>query len=122
MKADGLLPADTEVRSSKYLNNLIEQDHRNVKSRTKVMLGFRRFRSAATTISGIELIHRIRKDQFNLATLRGPLSAISYPIKINFLGYYRYLHQIPLYQAKHQMLDDFLRQQLKNPTVRMKFA
>jgi transposase-like protein len=29
MKADGLLPADTEVRSSKYLNNLIEQDHRN---------------------------------------------------------------------------------------------
>jgi transposase-like protein len=39
MKADGLLPADTEVRSSKYLNNLIEQDHRNIKSRTK---GFRR--------------------------------------------------------------------------------
>ena len=33
------------------------------------MLGFRRFRSAATTISGIELIHRIRKGQFNLATL-----------------------------------------------------
>ena len=69
MKADGLLPADAEVRSSKYLNNLTEQDHRNVKSRTKVMLGFRRFRSAATTISGIELIHRIRKGQFNLATL-----------------------------------------------------
>jgi transposase-like protein len=37
MKADGLLPADTEVRSSKYLNILIEQDHRNIKSRTKVM-------------------------------------------------------------------------------------
>ena len=69
MKAGGLLAADTEVRSSKYLNNLIEQDHRNVKSRTKVMLGFERFRSAATTISGIELIHRIRKGQFNLATL-----------------------------------------------------
>jgi transposase-like protein len=69
MKADGLLPADTEVRSSKYLNNLIEQDHRNIKSRTKVMLGFKRFRSAATTISGIELIHRIRKGQFNLATV-----------------------------------------------------
>jgi transposase-like protein len=69
MKADGLLPADTGVRSSKYLNNLIERDHRNVKSRTKVMLGFRRFRSAATTISGIELIHRIRKGQSNLATL-----------------------------------------------------
>src|ERR1700710_2276974 len=61
MKADGLLPADTEVRSSKYLNNLIEQDHRNVKSRTKVILGFKWFRSAATTISGIVLIHRIRR-------------------------------------------------------------
>jgi transposase-like protein len=33
------------------------------------MLGFKRFRSAATTISGIELIHRIRKGQFNLATV-----------------------------------------------------
>ncbi|WP_216674430.1 DDE-type integrase/transposase/recombinase, partial [Paraburkholderia madseniana] len=47
--------------SSKYLNNVIEQDHRHIKSRTYVMLGFKRFRSAATTISGIELTHRIRK-------------------------------------------------------------
>nr|WP_176860795.1 IS6 family transposase [Paraburkholderia phenazinium] len=69
MKADGLLPEDTEVRTSKYLNNLIEQDHRNIKSRTKVMLGFKRFRSAATTISGIELMHRIRKGQFDVWAL-----------------------------------------------------
>ena len=33
------------------------------------MPGFKRFRSAATTISGIELMHRVRKGQFNLATL-----------------------------------------------------
>ena len=69
MKADGLLPADTEVRSSKYLNNLIEQDHRNIKSRTNVMLGFKRFRTASVTLAGIELMHRIRKGQFNLAGL-----------------------------------------------------
>ena len=69
MKAEGLLPADTELRSSKYLNSLIEQDHLNIKSRTKVIPGFRRFKSAATTISDIELIHRIRKDQFNPATV-----------------------------------------------------
>ena len=69
MKADGLLPEDTEVRTSKYLNNLIEQDHRTIKSRTKVMLGFKRFRSAATTISGIELMHRIRKGQFDVWAL-----------------------------------------------------
>jgi len=69
MKTDGLLPEDTRVRPSKYLNNLIEQDHRHIKSRTNVMLGFIRFRSAATTISGIELIHRIRKRQFDLSAL-----------------------------------------------------
>jgi transposase-like protein len=69
MKADGLLHEDTNVRSSKYLNNLIEQDHRHIKSRTNVMLGFKRFRSAAATISGIELTYRIRKGQFDLAKL-----------------------------------------------------
>ena len=57
------------ARTSKYLNNLIEQDHRNIKSRTNVMLGFKRFRNAAATISGIELMHRIRKGQFNLSML-----------------------------------------------------
>ena len=61
MKAEGLLPEDTKVLSSKYVNNLIEQDHRNVKSRTNAMLGFKRFRNAATTLAGIELMHRIRK-------------------------------------------------------------
>ncbi len=69
MKADGLLPEDTKVRSSKYLNNVIEQDHRHIKSRTDVMLGFKRFRSAVNTISGIELTHRIRKGQFDLTDL-----------------------------------------------------
>jgi transposase-like protein len=69
MIAQGQLPEDTNIRSSKYLNNLIEQDHRNIKSRTKVMLGFKLFRNAATTISGIELMHRIRKGQFNLCAL-----------------------------------------------------
>ncbi|MGF6874018.1 transposase-like protein [Paraburkholderia sp. MM5477-R1] len=69
MKTDGLLPGDTKIRSSKYLNNLIEQDHRNIKSRTNVMLGFKRFRNAVTTISGIELMHRIRKGQFHVSIL-----------------------------------------------------
>ena len=67
MKADGVLPEDTTLRQSKYLNNLIEQDHRNIKSRVNVMLGFKRFKNAAITIAGIELMHGIRKGQFNLA-------------------------------------------------------
>jgi transposase-like protein len=69
MKTDGELPADTRLRSSNYLNNLIEQDHRGVKERIGPMLGFKWFRTAAITIAGIELL-RIRKGQFNLGRLR----------------------------------------------------
>ena len=69
LKTDGLLPAQTKLRSSKYLNNLIEQDHRGVKQRIAVMLGFKGFRNAAITIAGIELLHRIRKGQFRLGRL-----------------------------------------------------
>src|SRR6201987_651359 len=69
LKTDGLLPAETKLRSSKYLNNLIEQDHRGVKQRIAVMLGFKGFATAAITIAGIELMHRIRKGQFGLGRL-----------------------------------------------------
>jgi transposase-like protein len=58
-----------KFRSSKYLNNLIEQDHRGIKSRTGPMLGFKNFDCAATTVAGIELLHRIRKGQFDLGRL-----------------------------------------------------
>ena len=70
MKADGQLPEDTKVRSSKYLNNLIEQDHRGVKSRLAPMLGFKGLRTAAITIAGVELLRRIHREQFNLHGLR----------------------------------------------------
>ena len=70
MKADGQLPVGTKVRSSKYLNNLIEQDHRGVKLRVGPMLGFKWFRTAAIVIAGIELLRRIRKGQFSLGRLR----------------------------------------------------
>ena len=69
MKRDGQLPGDTKLRSSKYLNNMIEQDHRNIKSRVNVMLGFKRFRNAAVIIAGIELMHRIRKGQFDIRSI-----------------------------------------------------
>ncbi len=62
--------ARTTIRSSKYLNNLIEQDHRSVKLRVAPMLGLKRFRNASITIAGIELMHRIRKGQFRLGRLR----------------------------------------------------
>lgn len=52
------------VRQSKYLNNLIEQDHRNIKRRTWPMLGFKSFRRAQTILTGIELSNMIRKGQY----------------------------------------------------------
>ena len=58
----------TRLRSSKYLNNLIEQDHRSVKFRTGPMLGFKNFDNAAT--AGVELLRRIYKNQFSLGCLR----------------------------------------------------
>ena len=70
LKADGSLPTDTKLRSSKYLNNLIEQDHRSVKQRIAVMLGLKRFRNAAITIAGIELMHRIRQGTVRATTSR----------------------------------------------------
>ncbi|BDV36455.1 IS6 family transposase (plasmid) [Methylocystis iwaonis] len=52
-----------EIRRIKYLNNIVEQDHPAVKRVTRPMLGFKSFRSAAATLSGIELMHMIRKGQ-----------------------------------------------------------
>jgi transposase-like protein len=70
MREDGLLPWRTKLRSSRYLNNLIEQDHRGIKSRTRPMLGFKNFESAAITVAGIELLRQIHKGQFALDRLR----------------------------------------------------
>jgi transposase-like protein len=52
------------VRSRRYLNNIVEQDHRAIKRRCASMLGLKSFRTAAITLGGIELAHRIRKQQF----------------------------------------------------------
>jgi putative transposase len=50
-------------RQYKYLNNIVEQDHRFIKWRTKNMLGFKSFESAQITLSGIETVRMIKKDQ-----------------------------------------------------------
>ncbi len=55
--------AGIEIRQVKYLNNIVEQDHRAIKRLTRPMLGFKSFRSAAVTLAGIELMHMIRKGQ-----------------------------------------------------------
>ena len=54
------------VRQVKYLNNIVEQDHRAIKRVTKPMLNFKSFRSAGAVLAGIELMHMIRKGQFEI--------------------------------------------------------
>ena len=52
-----------KIRQNKYLNNMVEQDHRFIKKMCKPMLGFRSIKSARATLSGIELHHMLRKGQ-----------------------------------------------------------
>jgi putative transposase len=58
------------IRSSKYMNNMIEQDHRRIKRRTRSMLGFKSETAAGITLFGIELIHMMRKQQGVFATAK----------------------------------------------------
>ncbi|WP_429925322.1 IS6 family transposase (plasmid) [Agrobacterium vitis] len=53
-----------DVLQVKYLNNMIEQDHRFIKKLTRPMKGFKSFQSASATLDGIEVAHMIRKQQF----------------------------------------------------------
>ena len=53
------------IVQSKYLNNIVEQDHRFIKRITRPMLGFKAFHSAAATLAGIEAAHMIRKGQLD---------------------------------------------------------
>src|SRR3989442_7956610 len=63
LKAVGMLPASVELRQVKYLNNLVEQDHRFIKRLVKPGMGFFSFHTAWRTLQGYEVIHMIRKGQ-----------------------------------------------------------
>ncbi|MFQ0812368.1 integrase [Brucella anthropi] len=60
------------IRSSKYMNNAIGQDHRRVKRRIRSMLGFKSEAAARITLAGIGLVHMMRKQQGIFATTRAP--------------------------------------------------
>jgi transposase-like protein len=60
-----------EVRQVKYLNNIVEKDHRGVKQVTRPMLGFKSFRTAANVLAGIELVDMSRKEQMTMPGCEG---------------------------------------------------
>jgi transposase, IS6 family len=63
LKATGVLPESVEPRQVKYLNNLIEQDHRFIKRLVKPGMGFFSVETAERTLQGYEVMHMIRKGQ-----------------------------------------------------------
>jgi transposase-like protein len=63
LKGEEAIEKETELRQSKYLNNIVEQDHRNIKRIVKLMMGFKTFNSARNTLSGIEAMNMIGKGQ-----------------------------------------------------------
>src|ERR1700752_1038291 len=72
MKRDNKLhKTDITIRHCKYLNNIVEQDHRAVKRKVRPMLGFKSFWAARGTIAGIEVMHAIPKGQLESI---GPVS------------------------------------------------
>ena len=63
LQHDGTLPESCQLRQCKYLNNVIEQDHRFIKRRVNPGLGFGTFSTAQQTIQGYEALHMLRKGQ-----------------------------------------------------------
>ncbi|AXR14831.1 MULTISPECIES: IS6 family transposase [Bacillus] len=66
LKNEKKIPEDTLTRQLKYLNNIVEQDHRFIKKRVRSMLGFKSFKTAISILSGVEAMHMIKKEQIDL--------------------------------------------------------
>ena len=64
-----------KICQSKYLNNLVEQDHRAIKRRTRLMLGFKNFLCAPILLDGIEVMHMIAKKPMKCARGTHPSAA-----------------------------------------------
>jgi transposase, IS6 family len=65
LKEEVKLPKKLKLRQVKYLNNVIEQDHRAIKRIIRPMMGFKSFKTANRSLQGIEVMHMIRKGQVN---------------------------------------------------------
>jgi transposase, IS6 family len=63
LKEEGVLSVAAQLRQCKYLNNIVEQDHRFIKRRVNPGLGFFSFNTARRTIGGYETVNMIRKGQ-----------------------------------------------------------
>jgi IS6 family transposase len=77
LKAEGQLPQGCQLRPVKYLNNLIEQDHRFIKRLVKAGLGFCSFSTAWRTLRGYETMHMIRKGQVQVGRVQAQVKFVN---------------------------------------------
>jgi transposase, IS6 family len=63
LKEEKMMPECIQIRQVKYLNNIVEQDHRFIKKRVRSMLGFKSYETAISILSGIETMHMMKKGQ-----------------------------------------------------------
>ncbi|AJG79516.1 MULTISPECIES: IS6 family transposase [Bacillus cereus group] len=66
LKKEKGIPIGTKIRRIKYLNNIVEQDHRFIKKRIRSMLGLTSFHTAISILAGVEAMHMIKKEQVDL--------------------------------------------------------
>jgi transposase, IS6 family len=71
LKKEKKMPEGIQIRQVKYLNNIVEQDHRFMKRRVLPMLGFKSFDTATSVLSGVEAMHMIKKEQIDLRDQSG---------------------------------------------------
>ncbi|MBJ8009586.1 MULTISPECIES: IS6 family transposase [Bacillus cereus group] len=63
LKKEKSIPDGMQLRQQKYLNNIVEQDHRFIKKRVRSMLGFKSFKTATSILRGVEAMHMMKKGQ-----------------------------------------------------------
>jgi transposase, IS6 family len=59
------MPEGVKIRRIRYPNNIVEQDHRFIKKRVHSMLGFKSYETATSILSGIEVMHMMKKRQLH---------------------------------------------------------
>ncbi|MFP3512201.1 IS6 family transposase [Peribacillus sp. SIMBA_075] len=65
LKEEKMMPEGVKIRRIRYLNNIVEQDHRFIKKRVRSMLGFKSYETATSILSGIEAMHMMKKGQLH---------------------------------------------------------
>ena len=78
LKAERFIPDSCELRQSKYLNNLIEQDHRFIKRLVKLGMGFFSFETAWRTLQGYEAMNMLRKGQIYNIDKRDSMKQVAF--------------------------------------------